>query len=97
MEEIVKKGPVPAMPEEIKIQGASWGALPSQEIHDISPASIRDMVEKIRTGASRSLMLTPDEYGELSPPMASTATFTLSCILHPRIMLFLAITILEHY
>ncbi len=64
MEEVVKKGPVPAMPEEIKIQGASWGALPSQEIHDISPASIRDMVEKIRTGASRSLMLTPDEYGE---------------------------------
>ena len=46
MEEVVKKGPVPAMPEEIKIQGASWGALPSQEIHDISPASIRDMVEK---------------------------------------------------
>ena len=64
MEEIVKRGPVPAMPEEIKIQGASWGALPSQEIRDLSPESIRDIVEKIRTGERRSLMLTPDEYGE---------------------------------
>lgn len=64
MEEIIKKGPVPAMPEEIKIQGAGRGALPSQEIADLSPESIRDMVEKVRTGKYPSLMLTPDEYGE---------------------------------
>lgn len=64
MEEIIQRRTVLSMPEEIKIQGAGWGALPSQEIRDISPAGVRDIVEKIRSGVRRSLMLTPDEYGE---------------------------------
>ena len=64
MEEIIIKGPVPDMPEEIKIQGASCGALPSQEIRDLSPKSIREIVEKVRTGEYPSLMLMPDEFGE---------------------------------
>ena len=52
------------MPEEVKIQSASWGALPSQEIGGLSPESIQNIVEKIRTGERRSLMLCPDKYGE---------------------------------
>ena len=64
MEEIIKKGPVPDMPKEIRIQGASAGALSSQEISDLSPESIREIVEKVRTGEYPSLMLMPDEYGE---------------------------------
>ena len=64
MEEIIKKGPVPDMPEEIRIQGASAGALSSQEISDLSPESIREIVEKVRTGEYPSLMLMPDECGE---------------------------------
>ena len=64
MEEIIKKGPVPDMAEEIRIQGASRGALPSQEIRDLSLKSIQEIVEKVRTGKYPSLMLMPDEYGE---------------------------------
>ena len=64
MEEIIKKGPVPDMPEEIRIQGASRGALPSQKISDLSLKSIQEIVEKVRTGKYASLMLMPDEYGE---------------------------------
>ena len=64
MEEIIKKGPVPDMPEEIKIQGASCGALPNQEIRDLSLKGIQDIVEKVRTGEYPSLMLMPDEDGE---------------------------------
>ena len=36
MEEIVKKGPVPAMPEGIKINFAAHGSMPGQELADIS-------------------------------------------------------------
>ena len=64
MEEIIKKGPVPDMPEGIRIQGASRGALPSQEIRDLSLKSIQEIVEKVRAGKYTSLMLMPDEYGE---------------------------------
>lgn len=64
MEEIIKKGPVPEIPESIKIQGASWGALPSQKISDISRENIRNIVEKVRAGEYRSLMLMRDKYGE---------------------------------
>ena len=64
MEEIIKKGPVPEIPESIKIQGASWGALPRQKISDISRENIRNIVEKVRTGEYRSLMLMRDKYGE---------------------------------
>ena len=64
MEKIIKKGPVPNMPEEIRIQGASCGALPGQEISDLSSESIREIVEKVRTGKYPSLMLMPDEDGE---------------------------------
>ena len=49
------------MPENIKIQMAGRGSLPSQEIGDISEAGIRDIVEKVRTGKYRSLMMAPDE------------------------------------
>ena len=64
MEEIIKKQVVPFMPEEIKVQSASWGALPSQKISDLSPENMQGIVENIRTGKRRSLMLCPDEYGE---------------------------------
>ena len=64
MEEIIKKGPVPDMPEEIRIQGAGCGALPSQKIRDLSPKSIREIVEKVRSGKYPSVMLMPDECGE---------------------------------
>ena len=64
MEEIIKKGPVPDMPEEIRIQGASRGALPSQKIRDLSLKGIQEIVEKVRTGKYPSLMLMPDEFGE---------------------------------
>ena len=64
MEEIIKKSPVPDMPGEIRIQGASRGALPGQEIRDLSLKSVQGIVEKVRTGKYSSLMLMPDEYGE---------------------------------
>ena len=64
MEEIIKKGEVPPLPEGIKIQMASRGALPSQAIKNISAAGVRDMVEKVRTGKYLSLMMAPDEENE---------------------------------
>lgn len=64
MEEIIRKSVVPAMPEEIKIQMAGWGALPGQEITDLSEAGIRDVIEKVRSGAYRSVMMAPDEDNE---------------------------------
>lgn len=61
MEEIIKKREVPALPEGIKIQMASRGALSSQEIQDISEKSIQDIVHKVCTGKYRSLMMAPNE------------------------------------
>ena len=64
MEEIVKKGDVPPLPEGVKIRMASRGALPGLEIHDLSEESIRSIVEKVRTGKYRSVMMAPDEENE---------------------------------
>lgn len=64
MEEIVKKGDVPPLPEGIKIRMASRGALPSLEIQDLSEESIRSIVDKVRTGKYRSVMMAPDEENE---------------------------------
>jgi len=61
MEEIIKKTPIPAMPEEIKIQSASRGAMPGQEIEDLSQKGIQDIVEKVRLGEYDSLLLSPEE------------------------------------
>lgn len=64
MEQIVKKHEIPLMPEGIRIQMASRGALPSQAIEDISPSGVREIVEKVRTGEYPSVMMAPDEYNE---------------------------------
>lgn len=64
MEEIVKKGDVPPLPEGVKIRMASRGALPGLEIQDLSEESIRSIVEKVRTGKYRSVMMAPDEENE---------------------------------
>ena len=64
MEEIIRKSEVPPLPEGIKIQMASRGALPSQSREDISEAGIRDIVKKVRTGKYSSLMMAPDEDNE---------------------------------
>lgn len=64
MEEIIKKREVPMLPEGIKIQMASEGALSSQEIADISEAGIRDIVNKVRIGEYLSVMMSPDEENE---------------------------------
>lgn len=64
MEEIIRKCEVPSLPEGIKIQMASRGALPSQEIEDISEAGIKDIVQKVRTREYHSLMMSPDEESE---------------------------------
>ena len=64
MEEIIKKCEIPPMPENIKIQMLSQGALPGQEIKEISEASVQDIVEKIRTGKYHSIMMSPDEDNE---------------------------------
>ena len=64
MEEIIRKCEVPPLPEGIKIQMASRGALPSQSIEDISEAGIRDIVKKVRTGKYSSLMMAPDADNE---------------------------------
>lgn len=61
MEEIIRKRDVPPLPERIKIQMAGRGALASQEINDISEAGIKDMVQKVRTGKYRSLLMAPEE------------------------------------
>ena len=64
MEEIVKKHEIPCMPEDVKIQMASRGALSSQTIEDISPSGVRDIVEKVRAGKYLSVMMAPDEENE---------------------------------
>ena len=64
MEEIVRKKEIPALSKEVKIQSASRGALPGLELDDISEAGIEDIVEKVRSGAYSSIMMSPDEYGE---------------------------------
>ena len=64
MEEIIKKREVPPLPEGIKIQMASRGALPGKEIRDLSEGSILDIVNKVRTGKYLSLMMAPDEENE---------------------------------
>ena len=64
MEEIIRKREVPAMPEGIKIQMASRSALPGEESGDLSEESVRDIVEKVRTGEYLSLMIAPDEENE---------------------------------
>ena len=64
MEKIVKKGDVPPLPEGVKIRMASRGALPGLEIQDLSEESIRSIVEKVRTGKYRSVMMAPDEENE---------------------------------
>ena len=64
MEEIIKKREVPPLPEGIKIQMASRGALPGLEIQDLSEESIRSIVDKVRTGKYRSVMMAPDEENE---------------------------------
>ena len=64
MEEIIKKREVPPLPEGIKIQMASRGALPGKEIRDLSERSILDIVKKVRTGKYLSLMMAPDEENE---------------------------------
>ena len=64
MEEIVKKGDVPPLPEGVKIRMASRGALPGLEIQNLSEESIRSIVDKVRTGKYRSVMMAPDEENE---------------------------------
>lgn len=64
MEEIVKKGDVPPLPEGVKIRMASRGALPGLEIQDLSEESIQSIVDKVRTGKYRSVMMAPDEENE---------------------------------
>ena len=43
---------------------ASRGALPGLEIQDLSEESIRSIVDKVRTGKYRSVMMAPDEENE---------------------------------
>ena len=64
MEEIVKKGDVPPLPEGVKIRMAGRGALPGLEIQDLSEESIRSIVDKVRTGKYRSVMIAPYEENE---------------------------------
>ncbi len=64
MDEIIRKREIPPMPEGIKIQMASRGALSSQEISDISESGVQDIVEKVRTGKYHSVMMSPDEDNE---------------------------------
>ena len=63
-EEIIAKQEVPPMPEGVKIQSAGRGALPGLEIQDLSEESIRSIVDKVRTGKYRSVMMAPDEENE---------------------------------
>ena len=43
MDEIIRKREIPPMPEGIRIQMASYGALPGQEISDISESGVQDI------------------------------------------------------
>jgi len=49
------------MPEEIKIQYAGRGSMPSQKLKDISKAGVQDIIQKVRSGKYASLLLSPDE------------------------------------
>ena len=66
MEEIIKKGPVPAMPSEIKIQYANeeFNTSEDTEIKDLSEVGVKDIVEKVRDGTYWGLFICPDECGE---------------------------------
>ena len=61
MEEIIKKGPVPEIPERIKIPFAAQGAMPDQEIGYISEKDIPDIIKKVQSWEYTSLLLTPEE------------------------------------
>ena len=61
MEEIVKKGPIPAMPEGIKIPFVAQGAMSDQEIGYITEKDIPDIVGKVQNGTYTSLLLMPEE------------------------------------
>ena len=67
MEEIVKKGPVPELPNGIWIHYANqeFNTGEDTEIKDLSESGIKDLVEKVRNGTYQSLYLTPNEDGEL--------------------------------
>lgn len=67
MEEIIKKGPVPAMPEDIWVHYANqeFNTGEDTEIKDLSEAGVQDLVEKVRNGTYQSLYLTPNEDGEI--------------------------------
>ena len=64
MKTIIEKHEIPPMPRSIKIQMDGLGALPGQEVKDISEENIQDMIEKIRTGKYHSVMMAPDEDNE---------------------------------
>lgn len=64
MEELVAKAEVPALPSAIRVQSVSRGALPGGEIPEISPESIGEIVEKVRSGECPCLMMSPDACGE---------------------------------
>ena len=57
MEEIIKKGPVPAMPSGIRIQYANeeFNTGEDTEIKDLSEVGVKDIVEKVRNGRYESL------------------------------------------
>ena len=61
MKEIIKKSPVPAMPEGIKIPYAAYGAMPDQEIGYISEKDIPGIVKEVQDEMYASLLLTPNE------------------------------------
>jgi len=61
VEEIIKKQPVPTMPEAIRIQYAARGSMTYQEIKDISEKGILNIVKKVRGGKYTALLLAPDE------------------------------------
>ena len=66
MGEIIKKGPVPAMSSETKIQYANeeFSTDEDTEIKDLSEVGVKDIVEKVRDGTYWGLFICPDEYGE---------------------------------
>lgn len=65
-EEIIAKKAVPELPGEIWIHYANqeFNTGEDTEIEDLSPAGVRDMVEKVRDGTYWSLFLCPDDCGE---------------------------------
>ena len=67
MEEIVKRGPVPEMPEDVWIRYANqeFNTGEDTEIKDLSKAGIQALVEKVRNGTYQSLFLARNEHGEI--------------------------------